>query len=72
MNPKLIGCMFFSMAAGGVCAGLALWSGGGVLVALGVYSLAGSATLVPAALWAAAEPRARRGSAPAKAGTAVA
>ena len=72
MNSKLVGSMVFSLVVGGVCAGAALGSGWGFLAALGVYSFTGSATLVPVALWASAEPKPKRGPAPAKPGTAVA
>ncbi len=72
MNAKLVGSMFFSMFIGGACAGATLWSGGGFLVALGVYSLAGSVTLVPAAYWAASEQAPRQRAARPRPGAAVA
>lgn len=72
VNSKLVGSMFFSVLVGGACAGATLWSGGGFLAALGAYSAGGSASLVPAALWASAEPRQRGGLARVKRGAAVA
>jgi hypothetical protein len=59
--------MFCSIVVGGACAGAVVVAGWGPLAGLAIYSVAGSATLVPSALLAAHEPRAKNKSARAKA-----
>ncbi|TPE52753.1 hypothetical protein [Amaricoccus solimangrovi] len=71
MNPRLVGCMFASMLVGGACAGTAICAGWGLLAALGLYSGAGSATLVPLSFLMAGRPRVATRAA-AKPGAAVA
>lgn len=57
MNPKIVGCLFASVAVGGICAGAAVAGGLGILPGLAIYSLVGSGTLVSGAILASREPR---------------
>lgn len=52
MNPRLVGCLGASMLMGGAFAAAALYSGGGILMAILAYVLIGSFSLVFFALWA--------------------
>lgn len=61
----VLGFIGIGLAAGGLAAGLTLWFGGGVWLALLAYSLAGSAGLLTiGALYALRERRERRLDAP--------
>ena len=65
MRVVVLGFIGIGMAAGLVAAGLTLWLGGGVWLALGAYALAGAAgTLAIGALYAFRERRERRLDAP--------
>lgn len=65
MRVMVLGFIGIGMAAGLAAAGLTLWFGGGVWLALGAYSLAGAAgTLVIGVLYAFRERRERRLDAP--------
>jgi hypothetical protein len=46
LNPRLIAFLFVSVFVGMIAAVVTLIAGGGILLALGVYCLAGSLSLV--------------------------
>lgn len=64
MKPQLVAGLLFSIIVSGGAAAAALAAGWGPLAAVAAYSLAGSLTLVPGAIWAAyapePEPRVKR------------
>ena len=68
MNPRIVGCLFLSILVALLAAGAAVAAGWGFLLALAVYSAAGSITLVvssaAAALLLDLRPAARMGPVP--------